>query len=136
MLSHHGVIVIASRCALSSEVIERLADRTAGMPLLIEELTRLMLERSTQSIPPTLQQSLAARLDRRGDARGGAQIGADLGREFAYSLISAFADLHAPARGAALKPLSEADLLFVDGAAPASAYRFKHALIRDAAYDR
>jgi class 3 adenylate cyclase len=82
---------ISARHALSTEVIEGVSDRTGGVPLFIEEVTRLLLERGEQggvrAIPPTLQQSLAARLDRLGPAREVAQIGAVLGRDFAYSLL-------------------------------------------------
>jgi class 3 adenylate cyclase/tetratricopeptide (TPR) repeat protein len=126
---------IAERHALSREIVEGLTDRTAGVPLFIEELTRLMLEGGAQAIPPTLQQSLAARLDRLGEARELAQIGAVLGREFSYALLQAVADRPDPALEGALERLADADLLFVEGIAPSSSYRFKHALIQDAAYE-
>jgi predicted ATPase len=80
---------LASRHALPKDVIEGVSERTGGVPLFIEEVTRLLLERGeqggVQAIPPTLQQSLAARLDRLGLAREIAQIGAVLGREFTYA---------------------------------------------------
>jgi predicted ATPase/class 3 adenylate cyclase len=150
---------IASRHALSDEMIDGVGERTGGVPLFVEEVTRLLLERDAQggaqAIPPTLQQSLAARLDRLGEAREIAQIGAVLGRDFSYALlravaapVAAVADRgppgHAgltergysgPALQAALDRLTEADLLFVDGAPPTAVYRFKHALIQDAAYE-
>ena len=158
MRSHHGVVSlapldraqvrrmvgeIASRHALSDEMIDGVGERTGGVPLFVEEVTRLLLERNvqsgTQAIPPTLQQSLAARLDRLGEAREVAQIGAVLGRDFSYRLLS---DVSSTAAGfdelrlqAALDRLMEADLLFVDGAPPTAAYRFKHTLIQDAAYE-
>ena len=158
MRSHHGVVSlapldraqvrrmvgeIASRHALSDEMIDGVGERTGGVPLFVEEVTRLLLERDAQggaqAIPPTLQQSLAARLDRLGEAREVAQIGAVLGRDFSYRLLS---DVSSTAAGfdelrlqAALDRLVEADLLFVDGAPPTAAYRFKHALIQDAAYE-
>ena len=173
MRSHHGVVSlapldraqvrrmvgeIASRHALSDEMIDGVGERTGGVPLFVEEVTRLLLERDAQggaqAIPPTLQQSLAARLDRLGEAREVAQIGAVLGRDFSYALLRAVAavDDRAPPghaglseagyRGlddarlqSALDRLTEADLLFVDGAPPTAAYRFKHALIQDAAYE-
>ena len=120
-----------------------MGERTGGVPLFVEEVTRLLLERDAQggaqAIPPTLQQSLAARLDRLGEAREVAQIGAVLGRDFSYRLLtdvsSSAAGFDEPRLQAALDRLTEADLLFVDGAPPIAAYRFKHALIQDAAYD-
>jgi class 3 adenylate cyclase/predicted ATPase len=148
--SHHGVIAltpldraqiarmvaaIAERHALAKDVVEGLSDRTGGVPLFIEEVTRLLLEGGAQTIPPTLQQSLAARLDRLGDAREVAQIGAVLGRDFSYGLLQAVADRPSAVLDAGLEKLAEADLLFVEGTAPQSSYRFKHALIQDAAYE-
>ena len=158
MRSHHGVVSlapldraqvrsmvgeIASRHALSDEMIDGVGERTGGVPLFVEEVTRLLLERDAQggaqAIPPTLQQSLAARLDRLGEAREVAQIGAVLGRDFSYRLLSdvssSAAGFDEPRLQAALDRLTEADLLFADGAPPTAAYRFKHALIQDAAYE-
>jgi predicted ATPase len=158
MRSHHGVVSlapldraqvrrmvgeIANRHALSDETIDGVGERTGGVPLFVEEVTRLLLERNVQggaqAIPPTLQQSLAARLDRLGEAREIAQIGAVLGRDFSYRLLSEVASTTAgfdePRLQAALDRLTEADLLFADGAPPTAAYRFKHALIQDAAYE-
>jgi predicted ATPase len=130
---------ISASHALSKEVIEGVSERTGGVPLFVEEVTRLLLERGeqggVQAIPPTLQQSLAARLDRLGPAREIAQIGAVLGRDFAYMLLRGITDLDEPALQAALDRLADADLLFVEGAPPQASYRFKHALIQDAAYD-
>ena len=110
--SHHSVISlspldragvarmvgeISVRHALSKEVIEGVSERTGGVPLFVEEVTRLLLERGeqggVQAIPPTLQQSLAARLDRLGPAREVAQIGAVLGRDFAYALLRDVAEI-------------------------------------------
>ena len=145
--------VLASRHTLSRDVIEGVSDRTGGVPLFVEEVTRLLLERGVevgaQAIPPTLQQSLAARLDRLGAAREVAQIGAMLGRDFTYLLLRDVAGAGngvAPHDGgqpgaddaglaSALERLIEADILLVDGAGPQANYRFKHALIQDAAYD-
>src|SRR5271169_1306689 len=145
--SHHGVISlapldageIATRHALSKDVIAGVSERSGGVPLFVEEITRLLLERGeaggVQAIPPTLQQSLAARLDRLGSAREIAQIGAVLGRGFSYALLQAVAGLDEPALRATLDRLADAELLFVEGVAPHANYRFKHALIQDAAYD-
>jgi class 3 adenylate cyclase/tetratricopeptide (TPR) repeat protein len=130
---------ISARHALSKEVIEGVSERTGGVPLFVEEVTRLLLERGerggVQAIPPTLQQSLAARLDRLGPAREIAQIGAVLGRDFSYSLLCDVAEVEKAVLQASLERLADADLLFVNGAPPQAAYRFKHALIQDAAYD-
>ena len=86
----HMVEELAARHALANEVIEGVTERTGGVPLFVEEVTRLLLERGeqggTQSIPPTLQQSLTARLDRLGPAREVAQIAAVIGRGFSYPL--------------------------------------------------
>jgi class 3 adenylate cyclase/tetratricopeptide (TPR) repeat protein len=140
------VDTIAEGRVLSKELIDKVADRTGGVPLFVQEVTRLLLEGGDQTIPPTLEQSLAARLDRLGDARKIAQVGAVLGREFTYALLRAVAAVDsAPsvdvngagdsALDSALGRLTEADLLFVEGAAPEATYRFKHALIQDAAYE-
>ena len=167
--SHHSVISLspldraqvakmvgelASRHALSREVVEGVSERTGGVPLFVEEVTRLLLERGVeggaQAIPPTLQQSLAARLDRLGPAREIAQIGSVLGRSFSYALlrdvasVAAVADRDAalsergydePGLQTALERLAAADILFVEGDGAQTTYRFKHALIQDAAYD-
>ena len=152
--SHHGVISLvpldraqvrhmmeelAARQALGQEVIEGVTERTGGVPLFVEEVTRLLLERGEQRgiqpIPPTLQQSLTARLDRLGPAREVAQIAAVIGRSFSYPLVRAVANMEDEALQAALERLAEADILLVQGLPPESEYRFKHALIQDAAYE-
>jgi hypothetical protein len=175
MRSHHSVIALAplgraetarmvaemaSRDALSREVIEGVSKRTGGVPLFVEEVTRLLLERGeqggAQAIPPTLQQSLAARLDRLGEAREIAQIAAVLGRDFSFALPASVAtnddrdlagrvDESSPTGRAAavddgglqsaLDRLIEADILIIDGVGHEATYRFKHALIKDAAYE-
>ena len=164
--SHHSVISlapldsaqvrkmvgeIASRHALSKDVVDGVDERTGGVPLFVEEVTRLLLERGeyggVQAIPPTLQQSLAARLDRLGAARETAQIGAVLGRSFSYALLhsvaaggdggSALGERGDSEAGlhSALERLAEFDILIAEGAGAQATYRFKHALIQDAAYD-
>ena len=152
------VAEISARHALAQDVVEGVNERTGGVPLFVEEVTRLLLERGVeggaQAIPPTLQQSLAARLDRLGAAREIAQIGAVLGRSFSYALLRDVASVAAVAdRGSAglseagyrglgeaelqsaLDRLAAADILFIEGVGPRATYRFKHALIQDAAYD-
>jgi predicted ATPase len=152
--SHHSVISLspldhtqiakmvgelAPHHALPREIVEGVSERTGGVPLFVEEVTRLLLERGeqggAQAIPPTLQQSLAARLDRLGAARETAQIGAVLGRGFSYALLRSVAALDEGALQASLDRLAEADLMFVEGAPPQATYGFKHALIQDAAYE-
>ena len=132
---------LASRRPLSTDVMRRVSERAGGVPLFVEEVTRLILERgergAAQAIPPTLRQSLAARLDRLGSAREVAQIGAVLGRSFSYALLRDVAsEAEAAYRGldeaplkSALACLVDADLLFVDGDPPEATYRFKHTLI-------
>jgi class 3 adenylate cyclase/predicted ATPase len=135
----HMVEELAARHALAKEVIEGVTERTGGVPLFVEEVTRLLLERGEQggiqAIPPTLQQSLTARLDRLGPAREVAQIAAVIGRGFSYPLVRAVAKIEDQALQTALERLAEADILLVQGLPPESEYRFKHALIQDAAYE-
>ena len=152
--SHHSVISLSpldrvqiakmvselsAHHALPRDIVEGVSERTGGVPLFVEEVTRLLLERGeqggAQAIPPTLQQSLAARLDRLGSARETAQIGAVLGRGFSYALVRSVVGLDDDALRSALERLAEADILFVEGDGPRANYRFKHALIQDAAYD-
>ena len=139
---------VAGNEALPSEIIEEIAERTDGVPLFVEELTKAVLESGTQdaaamsavphaalSVPATLHASLMARLDRLGlAAKDVAQIGAAIGREFGYELLASVADLPEPQLHEALNRLTKAGLLFVRGAAPESSYIFKHALVQDAAY--
>ena len=152
------VAELAHQRTLSSEVIKGVSERAGGVPLFVEEVTRLLLERGEQggpkAIPPTLRQSLVARLDRLGSAREVAQIGAVLGRSFSYAVlrnVASHAALVDPGRAGpgeagdkafdegllqiALGRLLDADLLFVEGVPPEAIYRFKHALIQDSAYD-
>ena len=93
----HMVGELAARHALPKEVVDGVTERTGGVPLFVEEVTRLLLERGEQggiqAIPPTLQQSLMARLDRLGPAREVAQIGAVIGRGFSYALLRAVAGM-------------------------------------------
>jgi class 3 adenylate cyclase/predicted ATPase len=152
--SHHSVISLSpldsaqiakmvqelsAHHALPRDIVEGVSERTGGVPLFVEEVTRLLLERGeqggAQTIPPTLQQSLAARLDRLGSARETAQIGAVLGRGFSYALLQSVADLDEGPLRSALERLAQADILFVEGDGAQATYRFKHALIQDAAYD-
>ena len=133
------VAELSARHALTRDVVDDVAARTGGVPLFVEEVTRLLLERGeqggAQAIPPTLQQSLMARLDRLGPAREVAQIGSVIGRGFSYKLLRAVAGMDEAPLEAALEKLSDADIVLVEGVLPESDYRFKHALIQDAAYE-
>jgi class 3 adenylate cyclase/tetratricopeptide (TPR) repeat protein len=142
---------LAGNAPLGSEIVEEIVERTDGVPLFIEELTKAVLERADQdnrvaavlsasplpalAVPATLHASLIARLDRIGTAaKEVAQIGAVLGREFSYELIQRGAPRPEPDLRAALGQLTEAGLLFCRGVPPQSSYMFKHALVQDAAY--
>ena len=124
----HMVGELAARHALPKEVVEGVTERTGGVPLFVEELTRLLLERGEQgsllAIPPTLQQSLTARLDRLGSAREVAQIGSVIGRDFSYALIRSVAGMEDGRLQVALDRLAEADILLVQGVPPEADYRF------------
>jgi predicted ATPase len=133
------VAELSARHALAKQIVDGVTERTGGVPLFVEEVTRLLLERGehggSQAIPPTLQQSLMARLDRLGPAREVAQIGAVIGRDFSYALLRAVSGMDDAALQTALDRLADADILLVQGVPPDADYRFKHALIQDAAYE-
>ena len=103
-------------------MIDGVTERTGGVPLFVEEVTRLLLERGeqggVQAIPPTLQQSLTARLDRLGPAREVAQIGAVIGRDFSYALLRAVAGMTDAPLQMALERLADADIVLVQGLPP------------------
>jgi class 3 adenylate cyclase/predicted ATPase len=141
---------IAGGKPLPNEVVERIADRTDGVPLFIEELTKSVLESGLLreeadryvldralpplAIPTTLQDSLMARLDRLASVRLVAQIGAAIGREFSYALLRAVSRLSEGELDAALARLVASELVFQRGAPPDAVYSFKHALVQDAAH--
>ncbi len=142
---------LAGHVALDREVITEIIERTDGVPLFIEELTKAVLESGEHgnraaatlaasppaalAVPATLHASLIARLDRLGPAaKEIAQIGAVLGREFPYELIENVAQQSPPTLQAGLRQLTDALLLFCRGVPPQSLYLFKHALVQDAAY--
>ncbi len=145
------VAALARNAPLGSEVVSEIVERTDGVPLFVEELTKAVLERADQdqgvaavlsaspmpalAVPPTLHASLIARLDRLGGpAKQVAQVGAVLGREFTYELIAPVAQRPESELKAALALLTEAGLLFCRGILPHASYMFKHALVQDAAY--
>ena len=131
--------VAASR-ALSDDSVAAVVERTGGVPLFVEELTRALLEsgdaRPTgREIPVTLHDVLMARLDRLGPAKEVAQVGAVIGSEFSYELVHALHPVAEADLQHALRSLADAELLYVRGIPPSATYQFKHALIRDAAYE-
>jgi class 3 adenylate cyclase len=134
------VAQVAASKALSDETIETVVERTGGVPLFVEELTRAVLESGSagptgREIPATLHDSLMARLDRLGPAKEVAQVAAVIGRKFSYELLHAVHPMPKEEFRAALRMLAEAELLYVRGIAPDATYQFKHALIQDAAYE-
>jgi class 3 adenylate cyclase/predicted ATPase len=140
---------VAGARTLPSEIVNEIAERTDGVPLFVEELTKAVLEASPDGIaravsaaplpglavPATLHASLMARLDRIGPiAREVAQVGAAIGREFSYDLLAAIAQRSDSELRAALDRLISAGLVFGRGEPPDANFLFKHALVQDAAY--
>jgi predicted ATPase len=131
---------VAAQKALSEETIATVVERTGGVPLFVEELTRAVLESGNakltgREIPVTLHDSLMARLDRMGPAKEILQIGAVIGGQFSYELLQAVHPIAEEDLQRSLANLAGAELLYVRGIAPDATYLFKHALIRDAAYE-
>jgi tetratricopeptide (TPR) repeat protein len=131
---------VAAQKALADETVAAVIQRTGGVPLFVEELTRAVLESGDgklvgRSIPVTLHDSLMARLDRLGPAKEVAQVGAVIGAEFSYELLQAVHPIAESELQRALRSLTDAELLYTRGIAPDATYQFKHALIRDAAYE-
>jgi class 3 adenylate cyclase/predicted ATPase len=141
---------VAGNKALPLEVVSQIADRTDGIPLFVEELTKSVLESGVLreeagryvldhplpplAIPTTLQDSLMARLDRLASVRLVAQIGAAIGREFSYALMRTVSLLPENDLNDALARLVASELVFQRGAPPDAIYTFKHALVQDAAH--
>ena len=140
---------VAGNHALHETMRRDIIERTDGIPLFVEEMTRAVLEANTEgearrtaaaippavvAVPASLHASLMARLDRLGSAKEVAQLGAAIGREFSYSLLAAVAGKPDTELQSALDRLAEASLLFKQGVPPHATYLFKHALVQDAAY--
>jgi class 3 adenylate cyclase len=140
---------VVGKKALSANIRHDIIERTDGIPLFVEEMTKAVVEVQSEeaaeravsnvpppagAVPPTLHASLMARLDRLGPAKEVAQIGSAIGREFSHELINAIARRPGAELKAALDRLIEAGLLFSHGILPHRTYLFKHALVRDAAY--
>ena len=118
---------VAAQKALSEETIATVVERTGGVPLFVEELTRAVLESGDakltgREIPVTLHDSLMARLDRLGPAKEVAQVGAVIGSEFSYELLHAVHPIAEEDLQRALRRLADAELLYVRGIAPEATY--------------
>lgn len=141
---------VANQKTLPEPVTHQIIQKTDGVPLFVEELTKMILESRLLreeahhyelrgslpplAIPTTLSDSLMARLDRLGPVKSLVQLGATLGRSFSYSLLQAVSFLGGPILQQALKRLVEAELLYQQGTPPQAIYTFKHALIQETAY--
>src|SRR6516165_267192 len=134
---------------LPADIRKDIIERTDGIPLFVEEMTKAVLEAGgepeamqtlavvpspARAVPASLHASLMARLDRLGPAKEVAQIGAALGREFSHELLAAVARKPEAELGSELDRLIRAGLLFCKGVPPHATYLFKHALVQDAAY--
>jgi class 3 adenylate cyclase/tetratricopeptide (TPR) repeat protein len=152
-LAQREVSVLIDRIAgsrpLPANIRQDIIERTDGIPLFVEEMTKAVLEAESEgevrraaaaipsptlSVPTTLHASLMARLDRLGPAKEVAQIGAVIGREFSHALLAAVVRKPEMELGSVLDRLIQAGLLFRQGTPPRATYLFKHALVRDAAY--
>jgi class 3 adenylate cyclase len=127
--------------ALPEDIVNAIVERTDGVPLFLEELTKAILDSGVptqdivSAVPATLQASLMERLDRLGtSAKQTAQVGAAIGREFSYEVLVASAERPEKELQVALDQLVGAGLIFERGAPPQGSYLFKHALVQDAAY--
>jgi class 3 adenylate cyclase/tetratricopeptide (TPR) repeat protein len=140
---------VAGNKGLPGNIRQDIIERTDGIPLFVEEMTKAVLEAQKEgtteravavipspsvAVPASLHASLMARLDRLGSAKEVAQIGAVIGREFPHALIAAVVRKKEPELRSALDRLIDAGLLFRQGVAPHATYLFKHALVQDAAY--
>jgi class 3 adenylate cyclase len=123
--------------SLPADLVEEILRRSDGVPLYVEELTKAVLEAgmSQPAVPPTLQDSLMARLDRLGRAKDVAQVAAVIGREFQRPLLAAVAGVGEPELDGALGKLVETGLVFPRGNLAEGRFSFKHALVQEAAYE-
>jgi TOMM system kinase/cyclase fusion protein len=144
------IVRVAGGKALPAEVVQQIVAKTDGVPLFVEELTKMVLESGLLrereelyelmaplpplAIPATLHDSLMARLDRLATVKDVAQLGATIGRTFAYELLQAVSPLDEATLQHGLRQLVEAELVYQRGMSPQATYMFKHALIQDAAY--
>jgi predicted ATPase len=142
---------LASNKAVPPPLLSEIIVRTDGVALFVEELTKAVLESEivvdrgdrfemtpgvkTLAIPTTLNGSLMARLDRNAGTRELAQIGSVVGREFSYDMLAAVSEWAPAPLTEALDKLVDSELLLCVGEPPRATYRFKHALVQDAAYE-
>ena len=134
---------------LPANIRRDIIERTDGIPLFVEEMTKAVLEAESEgearrmataipsasvAVPASLHASLTARLDRLGPAKETAQIGAAIGREFSHDLVAAVVGKPEAELNTALARLIHSDLLLQQGVPPHASYLFKHALVQDAAY--
>ncbi|WP_262272521.1 adenylate/guanylate cyclase domain-containing protein [Microvirga yunnanensis] len=137
-LSQHQTAELAEAIAggaeLPADTFQQIVERTDGVPLFVEELTKAVLEREAGAVPATLHDSLMARLDRVPAAKAVAQQASVIGREFTYDVLAGINPQDGAGLGAALGQLISAGLVSMRGTPPDATYTFKHALVRDAAY--
>jgi class 3 adenylate cyclase/tetratricopeptide (TPR) repeat protein len=128
---------VAAAHGLSAETVAAIVAKTDGIPLFAEELTKSVLESEDEdsAVPATLKDSLMARLDRLGEAREVAQIAAVIGRQFGFALLDAVISRSADEFEAMLAKLVAAGIVFPEERGAERAFSFKHALVRDAAYE-
>jgi tetratricopeptide (TPR) repeat protein len=129
---------VATDGMLKSALVEDIVAKTDGVPLFIEELTKAIMESATPdrpAVPATLQDSLMARLDRLGPAKEIAQVASVIGQQFSYALLEAVTPASAADVATAIARLVDAGLAFPQSQTSEPSYSFKHALMRDVAYD-
>src|SRR6266436_9153756 len=126
------------QAGIKSGLVEDIVAKTDGVPLFIEELTKAIMESATPNraaVPATLQDSLMARLDRLGPAKEIAQVASVIGQQFSYALLEAVTPASAGDVATGIARLVDAGLAFPQSQASEPSYSFKHALMRDVAYD-
>ena len=128
---------VAAAHGLSAETVAAIVSKTDGVPLFVEELTKSVMESAGEGseVPATLKDSLMSRLDRLGEAREVAQIAAVIGRQFTFSLLDAVASRPASELEATLARLVTAEIVFPEERGQERSFSFKHALVRDVAYE-
>lgn len=145
------ILKVTNDKPLPADLVTQIVDKTDGVPLFLEELTKAVLESNIvkesgdryeysgkvdqMAIPATLRDSLMARLDRLFPVKELAQIGAVIGREFSHELLQAVSPIEEPSLTEGMDKLVASELIFRKGIAPNATYQFKHALVQDTAYE-